>query len=225
MKSSFLATVSHELRTPLTSVIGYSEMLLEGLAGDLSPEQREYVRTIMEKGDQLLALISNILEISRIEAGAVTLLRQPLDPGALVEEIVNAARAQANRRRIAIAFAATPGLPQVLVDREKMRQALVHVLGNAVKFTPEGGAVRIEVRPAPTGVEVAVIDNGIGIPAAALPRIFDAFYQADSSSTREYGGAGLGLTIARSFILAHDGEIRVESVPNKGTTVVVKLPV
>ena len=224
MKSSFLATVSHELRTPLTSVIGYSEMLLEGLAGDLSPEQREYVRTIMEKGDQLLALISNILEISRIEAGAVTLLRQPLDPAVLVEEIVNVARTQANRRRIAIAFAAASGLPQVHVDREKMRQALVHVLGNAVKFTSEGGAVRVEVRPSLGGVEIVVADNGIGIPAAALPRIFDAFYQADSSSTREYGGAGLGLTIARSFILAHDGEIRVESTPNKGTTVVVRVP-
>jgi signal transduction histidine kinase len=224
MKSSFLATVSHELRTPLTSVIGYSEMLLEGLAGDLSPEQREYVRTIMEKGDQLLALISNILEISRIEAGAVTLLRQPLDPAVLVEEIVVSGRAQANRRRIVIGFTAAPGLPQISVDREKMRQALVHVLGNAVKFTPEGGAVRVEVRAALGAVEIVVADSGVGISAAALPRVFDAFYQADSSSTREHGGAGLGLTIARSFIMAHQGDIRVDSAPGKGTTVTVRLP-
>src|SRR5262249_37679657 len=128
------------------------------------------------------------------------------------------------RRRIAIRFSAAPGLPQLSVDREKIRQALVHIVGNAVKFTPEGGAVRVELRSVMGGLEIVVVDNGVGISAAALPRVFDAFYQADSSSTREHGGAGLGLTIARSFVVAHEGDIHVESTAGKGTTVVVRLP-
>jgi signal transduction histidine kinase len=224
LKASFLATVSHELRTPLTSVIGYSEMLLEGLAGDLLPEQKEYVRTIMDKGDQLLSIISSILEISRIEAGSVRLERSPVDPAQLCAEVAQGAMPQAGRRHVRLELSLPAKAPILEIDRDKARQALVHVVGNAIKFTPDGGHVQVAVREVEKGVEISVRDTGIGITAAALPHVFDAFFQADSSSTREYGGAGLGLTIARSFIVANGGEINVESVPGAGTTVTILLP-
>jgi len=227
LKSSFLSTVSHELRTPLTSVIGYSEMLLEGLAGDLLPEQREYVRTIMDKGDQLLTLISGILEISRIEAGAMALSRVEVDPVGLVVEVAASMRGHANRKNVELKTEGAPDLPRILADHDKLRQAVANVIGNAIKFTPSGGHVEVSVRaaarPART-IEISVVDDGIGIPPSALPHVFDAFFQADSSPTREHGGAGLGLYIAKSFVEAHGGTIALSAAPGQGTRVVMRLP-
>jgi len=232
LKSNLLATVSHELRTPLTSVIGYSEMLLEGLAGELGPEQREYVRTIMSKGEQLLALISGMLEISRIEAGASILERTPVDLVGLVVEVVTSLRGHANRKNLTLDLEAPRELPSASLDRDKVRQAVANVLANAIKFTPPGGQVRVGMRllpPAPARrgrtIEIVVIDTGIGIAPSALPHVFEAFYQADSSPTRQHGGTGLGLTIARSFVDAHGGSIDLLSAPGEGTTVTILLPV
>ena len=155
VKSNFLATVSHELRTPLTSVIGYSEMLLEDFAGPLNDGQREYVRTVMEKGEQLLGIITGILDISRIEAGGVALDRGKFR----IEEVIDAALSTvaptARRKELRVTKALAPALPQAFADRDKVRQVIINLLGNAVKFTPEGGHVRIEVtagnlrRPSP----------------------------------------------------------------------------
>ncbi|MGZ3428083.1 MAG: sensor histidine kinase, partial [Polyangia bacterium] len=143
VKSNFLATVSHELRTPLTSVIGYSEMLLEGIAGALNDEQREYVRTVMEKGDQLLQLITGILDISRMEAGEMKIDKHPFDLDEVVSVALSTIAPHARRKKLVMACSVPEALPLVYGDRDKIRQVLLNLLGNAVKFTPEGGRVEV----------------------------------------------------------------------------------
>lgn len=230
LKSDFLATVSHELRTPLTSVIGYSEMLLEGLAGPLREEQREYVGTIMEKGESLLHLISGILDISKIEKGSQEIVRQPVRPRALLESAISSVRPQAYKKGLKLEIDAEPGLPEINVDPYKVRQVLINLLGNAVKFTGNGGVVTVRARAAgafagrPESIRFEVVDDGIGIPEDKLDRIFEVFFQVDNTSTREYGGTGLGLAIVKNFVEAHGGEITVVSRLGEGSTFSFTLP-
>jgi signal transduction histidine kinase len=233
VKSNFLATVSHELRTPLTSVIGYSEMLLEGIAGELNEEQREYVRTVMEKGDQLLVLITGILDISRMEAGEMKFDKEPFDLDEVVSVALSTIAPHARRKKLALACDLPTDLPPVLGDRDKIRQVLLNLLGNAVKFTPEGGKVAIQAEEAPLapnpadgthGVRVAVRDSGIGVAPEHHARVFDPFFQVDNSSTREYGGTGLGLSIVKRFIEAHGGHVWVDSQEGEGATFYFTLP-
>ncbi len=238
LKSNFLATVSHELRTPLTSIIGYAEMLIEGLAGKPNPEQAEYLSTIMEKGESLLALITSILDLTRIEAGKLRLQPESFDLEQLVATAVSSVHPQAMKRGLQLRKYVDPSLPRPVLDEEKMRQCLVNLLANAVKFTPAGGTVtvraeRATVAPAsaagrfdgPEGYFVlSVEDTGIGIPADQVERIFDTFFQVDGSSTREYGGTGLGLSIVRSYVEAHGGEVRVASELGRGSRFTMTLP-
>lgn len=238
LKSNFLATVSHELRTPLTSIIGYSEMLAEGLAGPLAAEQLEYVRTIMEKGVSLLALITSILDLTRIEAGKLKLLPEAIDLPDLVDSAISCVRPQALKKGLDLSMAIDEGLGRPELDREKLRQCLVNLLANAVKFTPRGGRVTVRARRADhlpataTGrfdgpdqyFQLEVEDTGIGIPAEQQARIFETFYQVDGGSTREFGGAGLGLAIVRSYVEAHGGEISVWSKPGEGSRFTLLLP-
>ena len=234
VKSNFLATVSHELRTPLTSVIGYSEMLLEGIAGELNNEQREYVRTVMEKGDQLLQLITGILDISRMEAGEMRFEKHPFDLDEVVSIALSTVAPHARRKKLQLGCQLPGDLPDVLGDRDKVRQVLLNLMNNAVKFTPEGGRVEIAARvgrlhpekPDPTeGVEVAVSDTGIGVPPEHHKRIFDPFFQVDNTSTREFGGTGLGLNIVKRFIEGGGGSVWVESEHGKGATFLFTLPI
>jgi signal transduction histidine kinase len=159
LKSSFLATVSHELRTPLTSIIGYSEMLAEGLAGPLRPEQADYVRTIMEKGESLLGLISSILDISQIEAGKVRLVFSPIDPAELVLQAVSSLKPQAQKKGVVLETLAPTFPKRPVADREKLRQVVVNLLANAVKFTPKGGRVRVQLSEptAHAGLGLAIV--------------------------------------------------------------------
>jgi len=225
LKSNFLATMSHELRTPLTSVIGYSEMMLEGLGGPLTAEQREYLQIIMEKGESLLQLITSILDISKIEAGRVKLVLAEVDVATVMRDAVSTVMPLARKKGLRLTWQPAP-LPRVQADREKLRQCLINLVNNAVKFTPPGGAVTVEARALPgERVALAVADTGIGIPTSHLPRVFDVFYQVDGSSTREFGGAGLGLAIVKSYVEAHGGEVAVESSEGQGTTFTLVLPV
>ncbi len=225
LKSNFLATMSHELRTPLTSVIGYSEMMLEGLGGPLTAEQREYLGIIMEKGESLLQLITSILDISKIEAGRVRLVIQEVDVAQVMRDAVATVMPLARKKGLKVLCEPPNGVPRVYCDREKIRQSLINLASNAVKFTPAGGSVTVAARPASEErVVLSVADTGIGIGADHLPRVFDVFYQVDSSSTREYGGAGLGLAIVKSFVEAHGGQVKVESAVGQGTTFSVVLP-
>ncbi|AKU93043.1 ATP-binding protein [Vulgatibacter incomptus] len=238
LKSNFLATVSHELRTPLTSIIGYAEMLIEGLAGPLASEQLEYLRTIMDKGESLLGLISSILDLTRIESGKLRIQAAPFRLETMVANAISSVLPQANRRGLVLASEIAKELPNPVLDQEKITQCLVNLLANAVKFTPAGGSITVRVAPAPRtparaqgrfdGPEsyfcLTVADSGIGIPQEQLARIFDSFYQVDGSSTREYGGAGLGLAIVRNYVEAQGGEIVVDSKPGEGSTFSMILP-
>ena len=235
VKSNFLATVSHELRTPLTSVIGYSEMLLEGIAGALNDEQRDYVRTVMEKGDQLLQLITGILDISRMEAGEMKTRRVPFDMAEVTRVAVSTVAPNARRKAVVLDVQIPVAMPHALGDPDKCRQILLNLMGNAIKFTPETGTVRIIIRVGPLaragrpggspGIRVSVADNGIGIPPAEFARVFDPFYQVDNSSTREYGGTGLGLSIVKRFVEAQGGSVWLDSEMGRGTTFTFTLPV
>src|SRR3990172_8206042 len=225
LKSNFLATMSHELRTPLTSVIGYSEMMLEGLGGPLTGEQREYLGIIMEKGENLLQLITSILDITKIEAGRVRLVIFHLQLGQLARDAVSTVLPHARKKGLTLHCEQAASMPKVLCDREKVRQCLINLVSNAVKFTPSGGTVTVGASELP-GERVAlfVADTGIGIPEEHLPKVWDVFYQVDGSSTREYGGAGLGLAILKSFVEAHGGEVELRSTPNGGSTFTMVFP-
>jgi len=232
LKSAFLATVSHELRTPLTSIIGYSEMLAEGLAGPLNDEQVDYVRTIMEKGETLLKLISSILDISQIEAGKVRLNFEPMDAVDLVNSSVSSLKPQAQKKGVILEAKLPPKMPRVNGDRDRLRQVVVNLLANAVKFTPKGGRVSVtlsEIAHQPDlnteGFRLIIEDTGVGIPTDQFDKVFNSFYQVDSSSTREYGGAGLGLAIVKSFVEGHGGVVRLASELGHGSRFTLILPV
>jgi len=240
LKSNFLATVSHELRTPLTSIIGYSEMLTGGIAGDLNGEQTDFVETIRSKGDQLLTLITSLLDLSRLEQGTLALKPTRMDPRSVVEEVVETLGSIAHRKQVTLELDLDPDLAPMDGDPVRIKQVLTNLGDNAIKFTPEQGRVRIAVRPAAVeedagdggrglvlmtserpGIEVVVQDSGMGIPASERAKIFDAFYQVDGSSTRTHGGAGLGLSIVKRLVEAHGGRVQVDSEVGRGTTFTV----
>jgi len=242
LKSTFLATVSHELRTPLTSIIGYSEMLVEGIAGELGKEQREFVTTIHEKGGHLLALITGLLDLSKLESGSMTVNLRAIDVHELVRQVVSTLTPLARKKGITLEGAPPPGLPHLKADPERLRQVFLNLVENAIKFTPAGGVVSITARnlgvdpgdvdtsgfallaPVHAKVEIRVADTGIGIPAREKARVFDPFYQVDSSSTREYGGTGLGLSIVKRLVDAHRGTVHIEDNVPQGAVFVVRLP-
>jgi signal transduction histidine kinase len=245
LKSNFLATVSHELRTPLTSIIGYSDMLAAGMAGELNKEQGEFVDTIRDKGDHLLALITSLLDFHKLEQGNVSLRREILNPGELAENVVRTMLPNASKKKVKLDLEIAEGLPPLSCDPVRMRQVLFNLSENAIKFTPVGGVVRFGVRATEMAdenshedggfgfvlmatprqaIEFSVSDSGVGIPDAEQMKIFDAFYQVDGSSTREHGGTGLGLSIVKRLVDAHGGIVKVESVPGHGATFRVVIP-
>lgn len=248
LKSNFLATVSHELRTPLTSIIGYSEMLAVGIAGSLTPEQTEFVQTIRNKSDLLLKLITSLLDISRLEQGALRLDVELVDVVALLDETVSTVKPATTKKNVTIALdLPTEGLAEFRLDPIRLRQIVGNLLDNAIKFSNEGGAIlvgarEVELRRDPfpeldaddsglvlmaapqRALELYVKDDGIGIAKAEQEKIFDAFYQVDGSSTREHGGTGLGLAIVKRLVEAHQGTIVIKSDPGHGTTFLVTLP-
>ncbi|MBN1772654.1 MAG: PocR ligand-binding domain-containing protein [Deltaproteobacteria bacterium] len=242
LKSNFLATVSHELRTPLTSIIGYSEMLSQGLAGPLNDEQRRFLGTILEKGEALLRLISAILDVSTLDASRIALQRRSLDLRHLCRRAADQALVQSSRKDVRVQFREGYIVPPVEADPELIEKALVNLLDNALKYSPPSGVVEVEVgltepevdedsevgfvllAPTRRYVEVGIHDAGPGIPEPELDRVFDAFYQVDGSATRAHGGLGIGLALAQQFVRAHGGEIRVESRPGHGSVFRLLLP-
>ena len=248
MKSNFVASVSHELRTPLTSVIGYSEMLLEGMAGQLNAEQQEYVQTIMEKGESLLAMISQILDLSRVESGKLQLNFRQFNVADTVRRAMSSVHPQARKKSISLESQLAENLGDYRGDAEKIGQVLVNLLGNAVKFTPAYGRVWIQVdgwsgmdrnsasedadldarllfQPAEARfLRFRVRDSGVGIPPDKQNVVFERFYQVQNSSTRNHGGTGLGLSIVKSFVEGHGGEVFCESEEGQGSTFTVLLP-
>ena len=233
LKSNFLATMSHELRTPLTSVIGYAEMMAEGLAGPVTGEQHDYLVTILAKADQLLGLITAVLDVASLESGPLALERSALSFAELVATEVATFMPQAGKRGIAIQLDYRGELT-IVGDKKKIRQVVASLVSNAVKFTPDRGQVAVALRPGPlspsepgdaAAIQLVVQDSGIGISREQVAKIFEPFYQVDSSSTRAFGGTGLGLTLAKAYVEAHGGRIWVDTSPGQGSTFTATFPV
>ena len=224
IKSEFLANVSHELRTPLNAIIGFSELMLSGAFGPLGDEKYGgYCRDINEAGTFLLRVISDILDMARLEAGRIEIDREPLVLDLLVAETVQKFGEEAARSRIEIVTKVTEGIT-LSADKEAVRQVLSNLISNAVKFTPEGGAILVKTARRHDGVTVTVEDTGIGIPAQAMQKLGRPFEQVQSPLTRSHKGSGLGLAISRSLVALHGGEMDIDSKEGTGTTVTVFFP-
>ena len=224
-KSEFLANMSHELRTPLNAVIGFSEVLLERMFGDLNDKQEEYLNDILGSGRHLLALINDILDLSKIEAGRMELDMAAFDLPGTIEEALTLVRERAARRAIALGAAIDERLGAMRGDQRKIKQVLLNLLSNAVKFTPEGGRVDVQAERVDGHVEIAVSDTGIGIAPEDQEAVFEEFRQVGSDVARKREGTGLGLALARRFVELHGGRIWVKSAPGEGSTFTLSLPV
>ncbi|HEY5684116.1 MAG TPA: ATP-binding protein, partial [Acidimicrobiia bacterium] len=211
LKTTFLATMSHELRTPLNAVIGLSSVLSNEVFGPLTTKQAEYLERITTSGDHLLQLIDDVLSLARIEAGKEDLTLTPMDLAQEVSSAVGLLRAQADTNEITLRID-LPSEPIVVsADRRRLRQILLNLVSNAIKFTPTSREVGVDLRLTEGGAEIAVWDQGIGIPSQDLERIFEPFFQGDSGLSRSNEGTGLGLTLTRRLCEMHGARIRVES--------------
>jgi len=220
LKESFLATVSHELRSPLTSMREAAHLLHEEVAGTLNQKQGRLVAIIGESTERLLRLVNQILDLSRLRAGRLPLARCALDLSQVAERGVNELRPQAAEGHVTVAVERIGQNFEAAVDEDKLVQVVVNLVANAIRFTPAGGRVIVRVVDAGSEVELHVEDTGVGIPAAALPRIFEMYQQAHG----QRGGTGLGLAIVRGVVEAHGGRVTVESQEGKGSRFTVLLP-
>ena len=225
IKSQFLANISHELRTPLNAVIGFSEVLTAGYAGDLSAKQREYVEDIRVSGQHLLSLINDILDLSKAEAGKLELVEEQVVVDALVGQAVGMLRERAEVAGISVCSEVSPGLPVLSGDGRKIKQIVLNLLSNAIKFTPAGGRVTITAgRGSDGGLRIVVADTGIGMSRDELDVALEAFGQVDSKLNRRFDGTGLGLPLARMLAELHGGSLTLDSEKNIGTTATLLLP-
>jgi signal transduction histidine kinase len=223
-KSEFLANMSHELRTPLNAVIGFSEVLLQRMFGELNDKQDEYLKDIYASGQHLLSLINDILDLSKIEAGRMELAPAPFHLPTALENAVTLVRERAGRHGIALQLEIDPRLGEFVGDERKVKQVLLNLLSNAVKFTPEGGRISLKAGLTDGAVEITVTDTGIGIAPEDQGAIFEEFRQVGSDEKRREG-TGLGLTLAKKFVELHGGRIWVGSELGRGATFAFTLPV
>ena len=222
-KSSFLANMSHELRTPLNAIIGFSEMMNREMFGPIGPRYQEYSRLIHESGSHLLELINSVLDMSKIEAGKFQLSEELFDLEETAQSAVRFLKIPAERAGVALKLSIAPNARLMFADRRAIKQILVNLLSNGVKYTPPGGAVRVTARIA-QGMEIIVSDSGTGISKADLERLGRPFEQVENADTRAKEGTGLGLALVKSLALMHGGEAVLESALGEGTTVTVRLP-
>jgi signal transduction histidine kinase len=226
LKSQFLASMSHELRTPLNSIIGYAEVLLDGIDGELTGEMSEDVDAIHGSGKHLLSLINDILDLAKIEAGQMDLVCERVQPYDLIRETVSASKVLVKGRPVELVLNVPEDVPDVYADPLRVRQIVNNLVSNALKFTHEGSVVVSATQDTyhPDMLRISVKDSGIGINKENQALIFDRFRQADQTTTRKYGGTGLGLSITRQLIQMHGGDIWVESEPGQGSTFHFTLP-
>jgi signal transduction histidine kinase/DNA-binding response OmpR family regulator len=225
LKSEFLANMSHELRTPLNSVIALSDILLARMDGDLTGEQEKQIRIIQKSGKHLLDLINDILDLSKIEAGKMEVHVGGFRIEDVVWDVGSTVTPLASEKGLNIGFTKDEAVPVIWSDRNKVKQILLNLVSNAVKFTPRGGSITIDATHRDGSLEIKVIDTGIGIGRENLEKIFDEFRQVDGSYTREYGGTGLGLAITRRLVRLLGGDIGVESEAGKGSVFTVNIPI
>jgi signal transduction histidine kinase len=223
-KSEFLANMSHELRTPLNAIIGFSEVLLQRMFGELNDRQAEYLQDIVSSGRLLLSLINDILDLSKVEAGRMELELTPFSLVAALNNAVTLVRERAQSHGIKLELEVAPELDTVVADERKLKQVIVNLLSNAVKFTPDGGTVRLRAERENGEIRLAVEDTGIGIAPADQARVFEEFQQASHRTETSREGTGLGLTLSKRMVELHGGTIRLESKVGKGSTFTVALP-
>ena len=224
MKDIFLACMSHELRTPLHAILGTAELLSTWPDGQQTEKQQHYLAQIRKSGDHLLALINDILDVSKISAGQVTLDLELTPVSYLFSTAVDMVMREAEGKHIRVSLPPPHPDPRVLIDRRRGVQIFVNLLSNAVKFTSAHGHIRIEVTPTENTVDVSVIDDGCGFPSELAERLFEPFVQLDGSLRRAHGGTGLGLYLARQLAELHRGHLTAASAPNRGATFTVRLP-
>lgn len=222
-KAEFLAVMSHELRTPLNAIAGYSELLSLGLSGPLNQKQSDAVMRIRTNQQHLLALIDDVLSFARIEAGNTPIKQESIPVREALDSLEILLRPDLARQELAYIWKGCDPSLVVRADPIKLRQILLNVLGNAIKFTPSGGRIELSAHQSGDRISIRVSDTGIGIPAEKIDRVFDPFFQGQSGTTREYPGVGLGLSISRDFARAMGGDIQVESAANQGCVVTIDL--
>lgn len=227
-KSEFLAVMSHELRTPLNAIIGFSELLQDQTFGPLNPKQTRYVENIHSSGKHLLALVNDVLDLAKVEAGKMELQYAPLSVRELINEVFNNVGSLALKKQISLSTPARQPDVTIMADRGRFKQVLYNLLSNALKFTPEGGQVSVQVkRPVKNGIEwvnISVVDNGIGIKKEDQERIFEEFQMVDSTLAKKQQGTGLGLALSRRLAQLHGGNITLESEVGKGSTFSFSMP-
>jgi signal transduction histidine kinase len=222
-KSDFMAKMSHELRTPLNVIIGFAELMLDKVPGEINDEQRQCLDDILTSGQHLLGLINDILDLSKIEAGKVLRLTNIALPD-VIESLRSAMMSILDARKQSLDVELEEGLPMVYADKARVRQVLFNLLSNSTKFTPDGGKLKIEAVRDGDWCQLSVVDNGTGIKEEDWERIFDPFYQADSSMPKREEGTGLGLALVRQIVEQHGGRVWVESEYGKGSRFTFTLP-
>jgi signal transduction histidine kinase/CheY-like chemotaxis protein len=224
-KSEFVALISHELRTPLTSIKGYVDILLGARAGELSDEQRRFLSTVKRNSERLIALISDLLDMSRLATGKIQLRREPLNVEQAIHHVTRSCSAEIEAKHHRMTVRIPEGLPAVLADRERVQQILTQLLSNAIKYTPQDGTIDVSAREEGNRVRISVRDTGVGLTPDEQAKLFTQFFRAGNPLVEESSGSGLGLTIARSLTRMHGGEIDVSSTPGQGSTFSFTLPV
>ncbi len=225
MKTEFVSLVSHELRTPLTSIKGFTELVLDGDAGEINEEVAEYLGIVHSNADRLVALVNDLLDLSRIESGRIQIKAEPVDLQEVVRAVVQTMQQKLAEKQQSLAASVAPDAAGVIGDRDKLVQVLTNYVSNAHKYTQAGGAIQVNVSKRGDFAHVAVADNGYGIAPADQDRLFTRFYRVDNSMTREVGGTGLGLAIVKQMIELQGGEVGVESALGRGSTFWFTMPV
>jgi signal transduction histidine kinase len=224
-KSEFLATMSHELRTPLNAIIGFSELMSIQAFGPLAAQYADYARDINASGTHLLAIINDILDLSKAEAGKLSLTEEPINVARSLEATLRLVKPRAAMAGIALATEVADDLPALRGDERKFRQIFINLLANAVKFTPAGGRIDVTATLAAAGrLEITVSDTGIGMRTEDIPTALEPFRQIDNRLSRKYEGTGLGLPLTAAMVRLHDGALSIESAPGEGTRVTIAFP-
>ena len=225
LKTNFISNISHELRTPLTHIKGYLDILSDLNLGPLTPLQMDAVNVILRSEERLEQLIDDLIQFSLAVRGELSLRLDPIDINQMIEVVFNQTRKKANAKNHTVVVDSMDNLPKIIADEEKINWVIVQLVDNAIKFTPEGGEIRIATDHFGEVVELSISDNGIGIPDERIPEIFEPFHQLDGSVTRRYSGTGLGLAMVLSILESHGSPISVDSKNGVGTSIKFSLPV
>jgi two-component system phosphate regulon sensor histidine kinase PhoR len=225
IRTDFVANVTHEIRTPLTAIIGFVETLEQGTVDDPG-KAMEFLRTIGENAERLNRLVNDLLTLSSIELGEVSIHPERVAPGEVLKRVLPLVEARVSEKKLKILNEIPGETPPIRADKDRLVQILLNILDNAIKFTPPGGKIAISASPGAEGfLTIRIADTGVGIPKGEIPRLGERFYRADKTRSREMGGTGLGLSIVKHLMKAHGGWIGIDSTLGHGTTVSLHFPV